>query len=139
MLIEVKRTTLKPKWTLGELYINGEFMMYTVEDTVREVQGVPVSDWKIPHVTAIPHGEYNVTMSMSNRFKKIMPELHDVVGFAGVRIHAGNTAEDTEGCIIVGMQKRIDGVGSSRIAVSKLYPLIQQALDRGEKVTIKIA
>lgn len=138
MQIEVRRMNRMPKWTIGELYVDGKLLMYTVEDTVREVAGQPVTAWKIPHVTAIPAGEYNVVISMSNRFKKLLPEVQNVPGFAGVRIHSGNTAEDTEGCIIVGKQKRITGVGLSKVAMMELQPLIQAAIAKGEKVTMKI-
>lgn len=138
MKIEVKRITFLPKCTIGELYIDGKFECYTVEDTVREVKGAPVKTWKIPHVTAIPAGTYEVIINMSTRFKKLLPLLLNVPGFSGVRIHTGNTAEDTEGCLIVGKIKRVAGVGASRIAMAALQPKIQAALDRKEKVTLTI-
>jgi len=139
MLIEVKRQTKLPKCTIGQLFIDGKHECYTVEDTVREVVGTPVASWKIPHVTAIPAGTYGVTITMSNRFKKLMPLLANVPGFEGVRIHTGNTAEDTEGCIIVGSIKQVAAVGGSNVAMMALQPKIQAALSRGEKVTLKIS
>jgi len=139
MKIEVKRITKLPKCTIGELYVDGKFECYTVEDTVREVVGAPVAFWKIPHVTAIPAGTYDVIIDMSTRFKKLMPLLLNVPGFAGVRIHSGNTAEDTEGCVIVGKIKQVAGVGASKVAVAALQPKIQAALDRKEKVTLTIS
>lgn len=138
MFIEVKRVTKLPKCTIGEMYVDGVFECYTVEDTVREVKGSPVKTWKIPHVTAIPSGDYNVRITMSNRFKKLMPLLDGVEGFEGVRIHTGNTAEDTEGCIIVGAGKSITYVTQSRVAMNRLQPKIQAALDVGDNVTLRI-
>jgi len=138
MKIEVKRITKLPKVTLGELYVNGSFECYTLEDTVREVKGAPVETWKIPHVTAIPAGTYNVVISMSTRFKKLLPEIQNVPGYSGVRIHAGNTTEDTDGCIIVGKIKKVVSLGSSVIALTSLQSKIQSALDRGETVTLTI-
>jgi len=139
MLLELKRIDLYPLCTIGTLSVNGKFLCYTLEDTVREVDGVPVKDWKIPAKTAIPRGEYEVLITRSNRFKKLLPELLKVEGFAGIRIHAGNTHDDTEGCILVGMKNRIISVGDSVIAMKKLQPMISTAIKNKEKVTIKIA
>jgi len=139
MLIELKRTLKLPKCTLGDMYVDGKFVCYVVEDTVREVVGTPVASWKIPHVTAIPVGTYEVIIDMSNRFKKLLPLIKNVSGFEGVRIHSGNTAEDTEGCLIVGNIKMVAGVGQSKVAMAKLQPMIQAALDRKEKVQLTIS
>lgn len=137
--IEVKRITKLSKSTIGELYIDGKLECYTVEDTVREIKGQSVESWKIPHVTAIPVGTYEVIIDMSNRFKKLLPLLLNVPGFDGVRIHTGNTAEDTEGCLIVGKIKQVAGVGGSKVAMAALQPKIQAALDRKEKVMLTIS
>jgi hypothetical protein len=113
MELTLKRTTLTPEFTLGELFIDGAFFCYTVEDTVRTGE-------KIFGKTAIPYGHYKVILNMSNHFKKVMPLLLDVPQFEGVRIHSGNTANDSEGCIIIGLERTKDGVGVSRIAFTKL-------------------
>lgn len=79
---------------------------------------------------------------MSTRFKKMMPLLLNVPGFSGVRIHAGNTSKDTDGCIIVGAVNGSmddDFVGSSKVAVERLYQKIESAIKAGKKVTIEIA
>lgn len=112
MELTLQRKTFNEKFTLGELFIDGVFFCYTVEDKVRDV--------KIKGVTAIAYGRYKMIVNMSNRFKKEMPLLLDVPFFDGIRIHAGNTAEDSEGCIIVGMVKTDNGVGMSRVAFTKL-------------------
>lgn len=113
MELTLNRDVLKNEFTLGELSIDGKFFCYTVEDVVR-------SGAKVHGKTAIPYGRYKVILNMSNRFKKIMPLLIDVPQFEGIRIHAGNTALDTEGCLIVGMVRTGNGVGMSRVAYTKL-------------------
>jgi hypothetical protein len=138
MEIVLNRTAKLPKCTLGELSIDGVHSCYTVEDTVREIAGQSPDKWKIPHVTAIPVGRYEVVVTMSNRFKKLLPELLNVPGFDGIRIHTGNTAEDTDGCLIVGETLLPAGVGSSKLAFDDLFPKIQSAVSKGEKVWITI-
>jgi len=130
MKIELFRTDRAKDYTGGQLFINGLFECHTLEDPIREV--------KIKGETAIPEGEYHVTFNMSNRFKKMMPLLLDVPGFAGVRIHAGNTVKDTEGCILCGAWRTRDRLVSSRSATDQLYQKIQVVVSRNEAVTIKI-
>lgn len=118
MELTLKRDILADGYTLGLLSVDGKPYCYTVEDKVRE--GV-----KIPGKTAIPYGRYKVIVNMSNRFKKLMPLLIDVPGFEGVRIHSGNTAEDTEGCIIVGRIRTEKGVRDSRDVAQQLTELLK--------------
>ena len=77
---------------------------------------------------------YKVIINMSSRFKKEMPLLLNVPAFEGIRIHSGNTSEDTEGCIIVGMTRTLSGVAMSRIAYTKLMEKLRLAND----ITIEI-
>lgn len=95
MKIEVKRDVRNEKFTLGKMYIDGEFFCYTLEDPVRQA-GV-----KIYGDTAIPALSYEVVMSFSEKFRKPLPLLLDVPGFSGVRMHGGNTVKDTLGCVLV--------------------------------------
>lgn len=95
MKILLKRKKFLEDRTIGELTINGKFKCYTLEDTVRP-EGV-----KIPGKTAIPAGEYTVIVTHSPTFKRALPLLLNVPGFAGVRIHGGNKPEHTRGCILV--------------------------------------
>lgn len=99
MQVNVRRTFKGPDYTIGKLYVDGHYLCDTLEDTVRP------AGTKIAGKTAIPAGTYRVKKTMSPRFKKILPEILDVPGFAGVRIHAGNSAADTEGCLLIGLNK----------------------------------
>jgi hypothetical protein len=121
MKLHLKRLHKTEKSTIGELSIDGVFECYTLEDIEREV--------KIKGVTAIPVGTYKVGISMSNRFKKEMPILFNVPNFEGVRIHSGNIAENTEGCILVGQTRSLDFIGNSRKAFNKLFSKMKLATE----------
>lgn len=138
MKLLLQRDEHLPVCTIGKLYVDGVFECRTLEDTVREVDGAPVLRWKIPAKTAIPRGTYPVTITMSGRFKKMLPLLGTVPGFTGVRIHSGNTDADTEGCILVGTSKLVNSIGGSRLAFSKLYEKMRAAIARGEQVSITV-
>lgn len=118
--MHIKITRNKPinGTTIGNLFVDGVFVCYTLEDMVREV--------KIPHATAIPTGTYKVIFTMSNRFKKVLPLLVDVPGFEGVRIHSGNTIADTEGCVLVGtgVLKNQQYITGSRLAYQNLIKVV---------------
>ena len=104
----------------GKLFIDDVFECYTVEDEDRHLEA---GGTKIPAVTAIPKGSYEVVLSMSPRFKRILPEVLNVPGFTGVRIHSGNSSKDSEGCILVGSsndRNDDDWIGGSRVALSQL-------------------
>lgn len=124
--------------TLGKLYIDGNLQCLTLEDEVREVPGVSVVEWKIPKVTAIPRGRYKLIFSTSKRFKKYMPELINVPGFTGVRIHSGNTSEDTEGCLLVGTTHTAGEILGSRAAYNLLIPFLSSAFCSGEEIYLTI-
>ena len=119
MVIQIKRLYKTNNSTIGELYIDGVFECYTLEDKEREI--------KIKSETAIPKGKYKVIINKSNRFKKLLPLLLNVPNFEGVRIHPGNTNHDTEGCILTGTTKGKDFIGNSRIAFSRLFRKMQEA------------
>ncbi len=105
----------------------------SLEDEIREIEGVPVEEWKIPGKTAIPAGTYDLKITWSNRFQKMMPQLMNVPGFEGIRIHPGNVATDTEGCILVGTSRSGESILHSRDA----YTALLQALDASDH-TIEI-
>lgn len=124
--IRIKRIALKPGYTIGKLYIyvNGawEYLCDTLEDTYR---GQELEGKKVQGQTSIPEGTYKGIFDPSYRFGKVMPHLLNVPFFSGIRIHSGNTAEDTEGCILVGYNKHIGSVEHSRLAFSKLNQYLQ--------------
>lgn len=143
MKLVLKRQPSISQHTIGELFRLGNadkewHLCYTCEDVIREVLGVPVESWKIPGRTAIPQGTYDVLITFSNRFQKPTPILMHVPGFTGIRIHAGNTAADTEGCILPGLTWDDIGVMQSRAAMAMLFALISDAIDSNEHVSIAI-
>lgn len=121
MLLEIKRHFKGPQYTIGRLFINGAYECDTLEDTVRP-DGV-----KIAGQTAIPAGTYPVRITWSPRFKKMLPMLDNVPNFTGVRIHTGNTAQDTEGCILVGYNRVKGRVCDSRAAFRRLFAKLETA------------
>lgn len=129
--------------TFGRLYVNGKPFCWTIEDQEREwtdgVDGLSAAE-KIYGKTAIPCGTYQVVITYSNRFKRDLPLLVSVPNFTGVRIHPGNTAANTEGCILPGDAPDYDGkfLGQSRVAFNRLYPLIQSAIAGREPVSLEI-
>ena len=130
MELNVKRTDLSENSTIGELSVDSQFECYTLEDTGRPV--------KIKGVTAIPAGRYEVIINYSQRFNRQLPLLLNVPDFEGVRIHPGNTAADTEGCILVGQTKSAGFVGQSGLAFEQLFGKLQAASVTG-KIFIEIA
>jgi hypothetical protein len=130
MELLLKRVAFTGKSTIGELSIDGEFFCHTLEDVVR--QGP-----KVYGKTAIPAGTYEVIIDFSKHFKKKMPHILNVPGFEGIRIHTGNKAEDTEGCILLGLTKGPDFIGRSRDAYAKFFNLLEAGLEEG-KVFITI-
>ncbi len=129
MKMILTRDIKAPSFTLGKLQC-GKMELFSVEDAVREV--------KIPAVTAIPAGTYKVIINFSNRFKKPLPLLLDVPNFKGVRIHSGNTAADSEGCILVGTMRTKEGVANSRLAMGMVMDAMENAMQLGNEVWLEI-
>lgn len=138
MVIEVKRKTFTNLSTVGEMWVDGEFECYTLEDEMREIEGVPVTQWKVQDKTAIPVGTYDVIIDHSARFQRLMPHVLDVPGFTGIRIHSGNTDKDTDGCILLGQEKTSDFIGHSKLAFDSFFLQLQDALARGETATLTV-
>ena len=140
MKLTLKRIALRSTYTIGRLYVDGNYFCDTLEDKVRDLNKNGVFDngeKKIYGETAIPYGTYNVKWTYSNKFKKYMPLIENVPSFAGIRIHAGNSSADTQGCILVGENKAVGKVLNSKNTVNKLYPIIQKACKKGG-VTIEV-
>lgn len=117
--------------TIGMFYIDGEFAYYSLEDKDRYLEA---GDIKIPKETAIPRGKYKVTISWSNRFKKLMPHILDVPQFVGIRIHAGNTPVDTEGCLLIGLEydAKIHQILKSKLAFDDFFSRLEKGLLEGD-------
>ncbi len=132
MELKLTRDICGETCTEGILTVDGEFAAWTLEDVVR------APNEKIPGETAIPDGRYRVIVNNSPRFGRDLPLLLDVPNFEGIRIHSGNTAKDTEGCILVG-RKRVPGaVQESRAAFDPLFSQIVAALRNNDEVWITI-
>ncbi len=136
MEIKVVRSVFNPKSTLGKMYLNGEFFAYTCEDTVRNLNGDPKK--KIKNETAIDAGKYEVVLTFSNRFKKYLPLLINVKCFEAIRIHGGNTAADSEGCILIGAQGDMQGrIWNCASKVTNLVAALK-SVEKKEKSWIEI-
>ena len=124
MEILVKRLYKNSAYTIGKMYIDGQYLCDTVEDCDRGLKQSmtpqQIAVQKVYGKTAIPAGRYKVTLTFSNKFKRVLPLVNDVIGFLGIRIHAGNTAEDSLGCIIVGENKIKGGVVNSKVTLERL-------------------
>ena len=140
MKLTLKRIALRQTYTIGKLYIDDVYFCDTIEDTVRDINKNGKFDngeKKVHSKTAIPYGTYEIKWTYSPRFKKYTPQLMNVTSFEGIRIHAGNTSADTEGCLILGENKQVGKVLNSRATINKFYPIIKEACSKG-KVTIEI-
>ena len=142
MELKLERKYRSNNYCIDKLYINGKYFSDALEDPDRGLTDTmsleEIKKIKIKGNTCIPYGTYNVTITYSPRFKKNLPLLNDVKGFDGIRIHSGNKPQDTEGCLLPGFNKVKGQVIDSRVTTDKLIAQIQQALNKGEKVTITI-
>lgn len=152
MEIELRRIARRDTYTIGRLYIDGERFCDTCEDADRGLrQDLPQSvnqAKKIRGRTAIPTGRYRVTLDVkSQRFSKkkqyaacggYLPRLLNVPAFEGVLIHIGNTAADSEGCILVGQNREVGKVLNSTQTFWQLYDRLQQADRRGDTIYITV-
>lgn len=108
-------------YCIGKVYVNGNYFCDSIEDNVRDLKSAKD---KVYSKTAIPQGSYNVIWDYSERFKKTMPHILEVPYFEGVRIHSGNTAEDSAGCIILGMNIIKGAVLNSRETIDRFNKLL---------------
>ena len=140
MKLTLNRIALRQTYTIGKLYIDGKYFCDTLEDTVRDTNKSGKFDngeKKVKGKTAIPYGTYEIKWTYSPRFKKYTPQLMNVPSFEGIRIHSGNSSTDTEGCLLLGENKKVGMVLNSRATINKFYTLIKKACSNG-KVTIEI-
>jgi hypothetical protein len=153
MELKLKRIAKKNGYTIGKLSINGKYFCDTLEDSDRGLDSSMPLDVlkhkKLAHITAIPTGRYQVVMnivsprlSKSKFYKQFgevrVPRLLNVPAFEGILIHCGNTAKDTDGCILVGKNSKVGMVLDSKITYSNLYPLLEAAYKRNERIFITV-
>ena len=133
MKLELIRELGTTGYTFGAIKVNGIYECHTLEDEVRDGE-------KVYGETAIPAGTYEVIITFSPRFQRDLPLLVGVPNFEGVRIHPGNTAADTHGCILPGRTRDIENhtVGASRVAFNSLYEKILDAWSRHEGIWITV-
>ena len=148
MEILVKRIAKKSKYTIGKMYIDGQYICDTLEDADRGLnQNMSLEEIKNKKVygeTAVPTGTYKVDMNtVSPKFKSRtwakpyegkLPRLVLVPGYDGVLIHPGNKAEDTLGCILVGENKAVGQVLNAQVTFKKIMSI----LTKGTNITITI-
>jgi hypothetical protein len=133
--LHLQRKIFDIKWTIGALSIDRIFECHTLEDTDRKLESGGI---KIPNETAIPRGKYKIILDLSQRFKRVLPRLLAVSQFDGIRIHNGNTSENTEGCILVGRTMKPGFVGESILALEALMIKLVNAQDDGKEIWITI-
>lgn len=139
MQLQLRRLYRKPEYIIGKLYINGEYYCDVVEDRDRgltqDMDLAQIKKIKVMHETAIPYGTYKVRLSLSPRFKKILPEILNVPGFSGIRMHGGSSAASSSGCLILGKNTIKGGVTNSKYYVNKLIEILKNT---NEPVEISI-
>lgn len=136
MLLTLCRKPSTEHYTEGELFLGEQKLCDTLEDVVRPIKSR--AD-KVIGYTAIPKGKYRVQWTYSHRYKRYTPELQQVPWFSAIRIHAGNTAEDTSGCILVGRKSGEGQLILSRLTTENIYNLISRAIMKKESVYITIS
>lgn len=132
------RETSKGGATLSKLFLGLDYICDVLEDQVREVPGVPVSEWKVPGATAIPAGTYEIELRQSGHFGPDTMTLLDVPGYQYIRIHGGNTIGDTDGCLLPGIRNSVTTVAQSRVNLERLKAIVVPAIREGKKVEIEI-
>lgn len=141
MRITIERKYKKEKYTIGKMYIDGVYFCDVVEDKDKGLDDSmtesEITAIKVYGKTAIPTGVYDLEWTFSNKFKRFLPEIKNVKGFSGIRIHSGNTAEDSLGCPIIGENKIKGGVVNSRVTCERLFIIIKNTIKK-EKIKIEI-
>lgn len=138
----LERKWRKPEYTIGRLYVNGEYLCNTVEDTDRglhsNMAAAQIAKIKVPNKTAIPTGSYQLQVSESPKFKRQLVEVMNVPGFSSIRIHRGNTADSTSGCLIPGENTIRGGVTNSTKYELQITAAVTKAIENKEAVWLTI-
>ena len=129
MKIELVRIAFKETYTIGKLYVDGKYFSDVLEDVDRGLDSSmsesEILKKKVKGQTAIPTGHYVINITYSPKYKRMMPLLLDVKGFSGIRIHSGNSSKDTEGCLLVGKNKKVGMVLESRDTYQRLFKMME--------------
>ena len=143
----------KETYTIGNLYVDGEWFCNALEDKDRGLSQTmtleEINKIKVYGETAIPTGRYEVRMDIvspkyngvkwyKDNFGGRMPRLESVKGFSGILIHSGNTALDSSGCILVGLNKAKGKVLDSRATFQKLWKVLEQARKTGKTIYLTV-
>ena len=132
MKLTLVRRWFSPNKTIGKLLIDGVFRYYVLEDLVRP-DGV-----KVYGKTAIPYGQYKVSLSQSPKLGRELPLIENVPGFSGIRIHAGIDESWTEGCVLISRKLTGGKLELDRPAEKELNDIIRTALQKNDPVSITI-
>ena len=129
MRIEIVRIAFKNTYTIGKLYVDGKYFSDVLEDKDRGLDSSmsesEILKKKVKGQTAIPTGHYVINITYSPKYKRMIPLLLDVKGFSGIRIHSGNSSKDTEGCLLVGKNKKVGMVLESRDTYQRLFKMME--------------
>lgn len=136
MELTLTRFRFTDRSTISRLTAGDEFLCYVLEDRDRGLDAaMPPAELqrlKVPAQTAIPMGRYQVVITHSNRFKRLLPLLINVPAYAGIRIHSGNVPAETDGCLLPGTAISTDFVHNSRVAMAALMARLEQWLRAGQ-------
>lgn len=134
MRLTLKRVAKRDTYTIGKLYVDGQYWCDTLEDRVRDL----TKENKIPGQTAIPAGTYDVVVNISPKFKRLLPRLLNVPHFEGILIHRGNTDKDSAGCILPGENRAVGKVLNSTYWEKRITDHLLAAQDKGEDIKITV-
>ena len=144
MELLVKRYVFQPDSTISHFSVNDKPMCHILEDFDRGLKQTDsiehINATKVYGSTCIPYGRYEVRLTMSARFKQVMPQLIDVPGFEGIRMHRGNQSSSTLGCLLLGDYKEgdVNWISQSEGNYALLMDILQRAIERDEKIWITI-
>jgi len=142
MRLQLERRYLGETYTIGSLRVDSNYLCDTLEDKVRDYNKdgdlLDAGETKVFGETAIPYGLYMVDLTMSPKFTRLLPIVQEVPHFTGIRIHRGNRAQDSHGCILVGENKQKGKVLYSTKYEMKLVEILLGALVRGEEILLEI-
>lgn len=150
--MKIKRNVFGETYTIGQWMVDGMPLCQSLEDKDRGLeQSMSLSEIKAKKLygkTCIPYGRYEVRLSQSPKlssktysreFGGLVPELINVPGYIGIRIHPGNSSADTDGCLLPGENRTPGRLINSTLAYTDLMRYyLMPAHKRGQKMYITI-